>query len=146
MDEPLNAWRRQELVWSLRWLAAEPEAALAAVPGVVTADEIALEIDHWLEVARGWGLLDARALTLAVEIDRQFDAMSAAGSEHLWTDEAIRTSSVWAVQRERARAALAALGESRADTDLGTPRPGGPTYVTSAVEDSTSRSGDIRER
>ena len=144
MDDPLNAWRRQELVWSLQWLAAEPEAALTAVPGVVTADEIALDIDHWLGVARGWGLLDERALTLVVEIDRQFDAMSEPGGEDLWTDQAIRTSSEWAVQRERARAALAALGESRADADLGTPRPGGPTYVTGAVENSTSRTGDIR--
>jgi len=29
-----------------------------------------------------------------------------------------------------ARTVLAALGESRADADLGTPRPGGPTYIT----------------
>jgi hypothetical protein len=144
MDDPLNAWRRQELVWALRWLAAEPEAALAAVPGVVTADEIALDIDHWLEVARGWGLLDEGALTLVVEIDRQFDAMREPGGEDLWTDQAILTSSAWAVQRERARAALAALGESRADGDLGTPRPGGPTYVTGALENSQSCSGEIR--
>jgi hypothetical protein len=144
MDDPLNAWRRQELLWSLRWLAAAPEAALAAIPGVVAADEIALDIDHWLEVARDWNLLDEPVLSLVVEIDRQFDAMSEPGNEDTWTDQAIRTSPEWATQRERAREALAALGESRADADLGTPRPGGPTYVTAVRRARASRSGDIR--
>ena len=134
MDDPLNAWRRQELVWSLRWLAAAPEAALAAVPGVVTADEIALDIEHWLEVARDWNLLDEPVLSLVVEIARQFDAMSEPGNEDRWTDQAIRTSSEWDMQRERARTALTALGESRADAELGTPRPGGPTYITGLDE------------
>ena len=46
MDDGLNEWRRAELIWSLRWLAAEPEVALAAVPDVCTADEIALDINH----------------------------------------------------------------------------------------------------
>lgn len=47
----------------------------------------------------------------------------------LWTDEAIRSSTEWAEQRERTRAVLVRLGESRADLDIGRPRPGGPTYV-----------------
>ena len=133
MDDPLNAWRRQELLWSLRWLAAEPEAALAAVPGISTADEIALDIGDWLELARQWNLLDERVLGLVAEIDLQFDAMSKPGNEDQWTDQALRTSAEWAMQRERARTVLTALGESRADADLGTPRPGGPTYVTGRV-------------
>jgi hypothetical protein len=49
VDDGLNEWRRQELLWSVRWLAADPKAALAAVPGVVTADEIALDLEHWTE-------------------------------------------------------------------------------------------------
>jgi hypothetical protein len=145
-DDPLDSWRRQELVWSLRWLAAEPEAAIGAVPDVVTADEIALDIEHGLEVARDSGLLDDPALSLIIEIDRQFDAMSEPGNGEMWTDQAIATSSEWAAQRERARAALTALGESRADADLGTPRPGGPTYVTGARENMPSERGDLPEQ
>jgi len=138
MDDPLNPWRRQELVWSLRWLAAEPEAALAAVPGVCVPDEIALDIDHWFEVARDWSLLEDTTLSLVADIDRQFSAMSEPGNEDKWTDEALMTSAEWALQRERARTALAALGEPRADADLGLPRPGGPTYVTGARRDDSS--------
>jgi hypothetical protein len=96
---------------------------------VVAADEIALDIEHWLEVGRDSGLLDEPVLRLLVEIDGQFDAMSKVGNDDMWTEQAIRTSPEWAIQRERARTALAALGESRADADLGAPRPGGPTYV-----------------
>lgn len=130
MDDPLNPWRRQELLWSLRWLAAEPEAAVAAVPGVVTTDEIALDIGHWLEVARDWDLLEEPALRLVTEIDTHFRAMSEPGNADKWTDQALATSAEWAEQRERARTALALLGESRADGELGAPRPGGPTYIT----------------
>jgi hypothetical protein len=141
VGDPLNGWRRQELLWSLRWLAAEPEAALAAVPGVVTADEIALDIGHWLEIARELDLLDQPVLSMVVEIDRQFASMSGAGNDARWTDQALRTSSEWAMQRERARSVLSAMGESRADDDLGKTRPGGPTYVTAARWVKAKRSG-----
>ncbi|MGK2849650.1 MAG: hypothetical protein ACSLFN_01890, partial [Candidatus Limnocylindrales bacterium] len=33
----LNRWRRQELIWALRWLAGDPEAAIGAYDGIVTA-------------------------------------------------------------------------------------------------------------
>lgn len=127
-DDGLNPWRRQELIWALRWLAADPEAAIAAYHGVVTADEIALDLDHWYEMTRAWGLLDDPTAEALKAIDETFEAMSDAGPD-LWTDEAIRSSTEWAEQRERARAALVRLGESRADLDIGRPRPGGPTYV-----------------
>jgi hypothetical protein len=141
MDDSQNPWRREELVWSLRWLAAEPEAALAAVPGVVTADEIALDIGHWLEVARDWDLLEAPVLGLVTEIDTQFRAMSEPGNADKWTDQALAASAEWATQRERARTALALLGESRADGEIGLPRPGGPTYIPGGIRSDDA--GDI---
>ncbi|SRR6266545_1836370 len=131
MDDPLNSWRRQELIWSLRWLAAEPRAALAAVPGICTADEIALDIDHWLNVARDWKVVDKPVLDQIAKIDAQFEAMSGPGNDGLWTDEALTISREWARQRRRARTVLAKMGESRADADIGKPRPGGPTYAAS---------------
>lgn len=112
--------RREELVWALRWLAADPEAALAVgreIP-ICTADEIALDINESYEVAREWGLLEAPVAALLEEIDRDFEAMS--GQEHaeLWTDEALATSPEWQKQRDRARRALALMGEARADAEL----------------------------
>ena len=127
-DDGLNGWRRQELVWALRWLAADPEAAIAAYDGIIVADEIALDLNHWYEVSREWGLLDEPTAEALRVIDDTFDAMSDVGP-HLWTDDAICNSAEWAAQRERARAALVRLGEPRADLDIGRPRPGGSTYV-----------------
>jgi hypothetical protein len=129
VDDGLNEWRRQELLWSLRWLAADPEAALAAVPGVVTADEIALDLEHWTEVAKGWGLVSGTVEALLDEIDREFAAMTEADRPDLWTDDAIALSPEWGEQRRRARELLRELGEERADHQLGAARPGGPVYV-----------------
>lgn len=57
-DDGQNEGRRRQLIWTLRWLAADPEAAITAVDGVVIADEIALDLNHWYEVAHDWRLLD----------------------------------------------------------------------------------------
>ena len=131
-DDGLNAWRREQFVWALRWLAAEPEAALAVgreIP-ICTADEIALDLNHWFEVARDWGLLEPPVAVVIEEIDREFEAMS--GQEHaeLWTEEALGTSPEWQKQRERARKALELMGEARADAEL-TSKPG-TVYVRCA--------------
>jgi hypothetical protein len=129
VDDGLNEWRRQELLWSVRWLAAEPEAALAAVPGVVTADEIALDLEHWTEIAKGWGLVSGPVEALLDEIGREFTAMTEADRPDLWTDDAVAFSPQWREQRRRARELLRELGEERADHQLGVARPGGPVYV-----------------
>lgn len=139
-DDGDNDWRRRELIWALRWLAAEPDAALAAHAGIVTADEIALDVAHWLQVALTWGLLDEASAQAVRSIDDTFTAMSDAGPE-LWTDEALRLSPEWDEQRERARAVLSLLGESRADAELGEPREGGATYVTYGRESRYNATG-----
>ena len=126
-DDGLNAGRLEELYWALRWLAAEPEAAVTAFDGVVTADEIALDLNHWYEVARGWGLLDDETSAALRAIDEQFSVMSD-GPAELWTDDAIRHAPEWAAQRKRARALLNDLGVPRADNEIGT-RSGAPVYI-----------------
>ena len=131
-DDGLNGWRREELIWALRWLAADPDAAIAAVPNVCTADEIALDIDHWFEVATGWGLIEPDASAAIAKIDDGFKAMTDRDDPALWTDEAVSSSTEWATQRVTARDALAALGAERMDDALGMPRDGGPVYVTAA--------------
>lgn len=72
MDDGLNAWRWQELLWTLRWLAADADAALAVVPDVCVPDEIALDMDHWTQVARDWDLVSGPVLALLQEIDQEF--------------------------------------------------------------------------
>lgn len=131
LDDGLNAWRSQELLWTLRWLAAEPDATLEAVSDICIADEIALDVDHWYELATQWGLLDRESAALIGAIDEEFRAMTERDDPTLWTDEAIRSSAIWASQRTRARAALASMSAERADSELGSPREGGPVYVTS---------------
>jgi hypothetical protein len=129
-DDGLNGWRHEELIWTLRWLAADPEAALRATEDIVAADEIAEDLNWWYEVTRGWGLLDDATADALRTIDEQFSSMTA--SPDLWSDHAIRHSREWAGQRERARALLAQLGAERADDEVGPLRPGGPVYVPTA--------------
>lgn len=109
----------ERLLWAVRWLAAEPAAAMAAVelPWIVP-DEIALDFGDWLEVVRSQGPLDGPLDELLSQIDEHFSLMSEPGNGHHWTPEAVTSSKEWADQRERARDVLALLGEERADDDL----------------------------
>jgi hypothetical protein len=139
IDDATRAGARDELVWALRWLAAEPQAALSAVPEVpiCTADEIALDLNHWFEFARAEHLVDLPVLALLEEIDREFLLMSGQPAADLWTDEALAASPEWQKQRGRARRALTLMGEERADEELKLPRPGN-VYVRGAPDDSYS--------
>jgi hypothetical protein len=109
----------ERLVWTVRWLAAEPNAALNVVddPRIVPA-EIANDLDTWLEVASEHGLVEGRAHDVLTQIDETFSLMSGEENAHHWTPEAVRSSREWAEQRERARTVLALLGQERADGDL----------------------------
>ena len=114
-----NRGRLEKLVWAIRWLAAEPDAALAVVddPRIVP-DEIALDLEHWLEVARDHDLIDGPALDLLTEIDETFSKMSGQDNADLWTPAAVMSSVDWSVQRQRARVVLTLKGEARTDADL----------------------------
>lgn len=119
MDDGQNHARYEMLVWTVRWLAAEPAAALSVVedPRIVP-DEIAEDLDHWLEVTRGYGLVEGPALELLTQIDETFSRMSGQENAHHWTPAAVASSPEWAEQRDRARTVLALLGQGRADDDL----------------------------
>jgi hypothetical protein len=120
VDDGQNPDRFDKLVWAIRWLAAEPAAALAVVddPRIVP-DEIALDLDWWLDVAVGHGLVKSPALEILTEIDETFTRMSGPENARHWTPEAVTSSKEWADQRDRARNALGLLGRDRADNDLG---------------------------
>lgn len=125
-DDGSNWWRFRELLWTLRWLAAEPDAAIAAAPKYCVVDEIATDIEHWMMVARGWDLVDPSVLARIEEIDREFAAMFEANwtDNHRDEDRVLLSSPAWARQRDRAREVLALMGEERADSELETPRWG----------------------
>jgi hypothetical protein len=80
----------------------------------VVPDEIALDFAHWLEVARGYRLVDDAAVPLLMAIDENFIAMSGEENADEWTPEAVIASPRWTSQRR----ALNLLGEARADEDL----------------------------
>jgi hypothetical protein len=116
-DEQLGRWRYESLVWCLRWLAAEPEATLAAEPRV-GPDEIALSLEDVLVIGPLTGVVEEPVVSMVLAIDSVFEAMSGDGTEDNWTAEAVRSSVAWAAQRERARAVLRVLGEERDDAGL----------------------------
>ena len=90
-------------------------SAAAVSRSVVTADELALDFDHWAAVVRG--NYESELSTSQTEslgaIDRKLATMSRDGVEfdvELWTDAAVRTSEHWAGVRRLAVAGLEAFG------------------------------------
>jgi hypothetical protein len=110
---------RERLIWAVRFIAAEPDAAIALIEREhLHIDELALVLDDVLPVARLEGVVPPDALAILDEIDSVFDAMSGEAHTEQWTDVAVRSGAEWGAQRERAREVLRLLGASRADEEL----------------------------
>lgn len=120
---------RENLVWAIRWLAADPEPALRALDAAFlhepagdrsayVPDEIALTLGDCLEVARRWDLITPDIDAMLGEIDQTFGSISGSENAEHWTPMAVASSPLWAEQRSRARLVLAAMGQERADGDL----------------------------
>ena len=113
--EPITPYT--QLVWLVRWLAADPSAGLAALPDPrIVPDDLANSLDGWLHSMSHLEPLKTGVRERLEEIDAAFDVMSDAPG--LWTPEAFARSPEWAAQRVRARDLLALLGEARADDAL----------------------------
>lgn len=114
---------REMLVWAVRWVAADSDAALAPLRDskgtvVMEPDEIALTLDDaWLP-SQGQALIPEKAEAVVAEIDRVFGTISGAEHSDLWTEEAVKSSAIWSRQRSLARTALDLMGEERADAEL----------------------------
>ena len=108
-----------QLILCLQWLAAEPEKALAvsSVPATIP-DEIANDLDTFLDVATRAGDLRGEQLLLISEIERVLDAWSGQDHADFWTPEAFAKSPIWADLRDRARYVLVAMDAPRQDDDL----------------------------
>ena len=130
---------RNQFCWSLQALASDAEDQLALFPTFVCkADELALDYDHWSEVARSL-LADEFSpdqLAALTAIDGRLTAMSCGGvefEEDLWSEDALRARPQWEEVRSLARSALACFGwpaerppQGRSFYVTGGPAPDGP--------------------
>ena len=94
-EQALRSWHFKQLRWSLQALAAAGSDQRPLFPdSVVTADELALDFDHWAAVVRGnyeTELSTSQTESLAA-IDRKLATMSRDGVEfdvELWTEAAL---------------------------------------------------------
>lgn len=100
--------RLQRLIESAKLLSAEASQQLTAlssmgVPDVV--DELALNFDDDVRLVDSMvadGELGRAAQAAAENLDRHLGNMSGEGNAHLWTPEALRTSSEWSEVRRLA--------------------------------------------
>lgn len=107
---------RDQFRWSLQALAMNAEVQQSLFPDFVCkADELALDYDHWSEVARSFFGAEFSGDQLAAiqAIDRHLDAMSRGGAvfdEQLWSEEALGTRPQWVELRSLAQLALSKFG------------------------------------
>ena len=118
-----EAWIRERLLWSLRWIAAEPDAQLVPLKDAngrwrMGIDEIALTLEDVWVVIEANTYFDEETRARIAEIDAMFGSISGMENEAHWTEEAIASDAVWVRAREKARTLLATLGESRDDEHL----------------------------
>ncbi len=104
---------RDQFRWSLQALACDAEAQRSLFPDFVCkADELALDYDHWSEVARSFfaGEFSGVQLAALAKIDSRLDAMGRGGAEFeevLWSEDALGTRPQWEELRSLAKLALA---------------------------------------
>lgn len=105
-----------ELRWALQALAMPPEVQHSLFPSFVCkAEELALEFDHWAEVALRCCVHDISddQRSAVISVDSLLADLSRGGMRFdpgLWTDSAVTVRSEWAEVRSVALSALAVFG------------------------------------
>jgi hypothetical protein len=119
----------ERLKHSIQLLACSPEIQLKMLPQFVRkADELALDFDHWREVALDnfRSELTSHQLSCLDAIDSTLSELTRVGTES-WTEDAVRESGEWKAVRTLAVAALDSFGwplktpPSHADEFVGGP-------------------------
>ena len=111
-----RAWHFKQLRWSLQGLVASASAQQSLFPErTVTADELAIDFDHWLDVMRQRYAteMDAAQTQSLDAIEHAFGRMSRDAAEldaDIWSEAALRASEDWHSIRRLAAAALEAFG------------------------------------
>lgn len=98
---------------ALQALALPAHIQLQLLPdGVCTADELALDFDHWFTTSQGHAryALTPLALSPLVALDILLTSMSGAEQHELWTDDALVHRPEWEHVRTLAHTALSVLG------------------------------------
>jgi hypothetical protein len=110
-EQELRAWSLDQLKWSLQALALPPDKQLGLFPPFTcTADEMALDFDHWAETARSQHAFAADQLSALAAVDDLLSEMTGENNAELWTDAALTQLLRWQEVRERARTALRIFG------------------------------------
>lgn len=114
----VRAWHFKQLKWSVQALALRAPEQLVLFPDfVATADELALELDHWATLVLetyGPDLTDAQAESVKA-LHHKLATMSRDGAEFdadLWTEAAMGSSAHWQEVRALAVAVRDAFGWS----------------------------------
>jgi hypothetical protein len=113
-----RAWHFKQLKWSVQALALRAPEQLVLFPDfVATADELALELDHWatLVLDRYAGALTDAQTTGLRALHRKLETMSRDGAEFdadLWNETAMGSSVHWQEVRDLAIAVRDAFGWS----------------------------------
>ena len=111
-----RAWHFKQLRWSLQRLAGSASDQASLFPEwTATADELALDFDHWASLIRERyaGELDDAQRGALEAIETAFSRMSRDAAEldaDTWSETAVRTSEDWVALRRLAAEALEAFG------------------------------------
>jgi hypothetical protein len=106
-DEELRAWSLDQLKWSLQALALPYDAQRSLFPSFAcTADELALDFDHWCETAGHQHAFTADQLSALASVTAVLSAMTDEKDPDLWSDSALAHLPRWPDVREKARKAL----------------------------------------
>ncbi len=109
-DEELRAWSLDQLRWSLQALALPYDAQRSLFPSFAcTADELALDFDHWCETARHQHAFTESQLAALASVMAVLSAMTGEKDPDLWSDSALAHLPRWQDVREKARQALEAF-------------------------------------
>jgi hypothetical protein len=102
------------LEWSVRALSQAAHDQIALYPdSAVVADELALDFDSSLRVARQFGLNWSEEQRASLDaLDSQLEAMSDLHDRNLWSNEALASHSAWGAVRQLAAVAVARFGWS----------------------------------
>ena len=112
--QDLRAWSLAELKWSLQALALPAEAQRSLFPPfAVTADELALDFDHWYATALHQHEFTAHQLSALASVAGILSGMNRAADVSLWADTALAENPQWQELREAAGKVLEAFGWER---------------------------------
>jgi hypothetical protein len=131
-EEERLAWSLDQLKWSLQALALPYDAQRRLFPSFAcTADELALDFDHWCETARHQHAFTADRLSALASVMAVLSALTDEKNPGLWSDSALAQLPRWQDVRDRARKALDAF-----QWNLDVPPPDRAVFVPSWPEKS----------